>query len=44
MSAYPMACWYQVMAGGEGEAQAAGSPLAGSKARPLRAARISSAR
>jgi hypothetical protein len=42
--AYEAACWYQVTVTGCGRFQAAGSPVAGSNARPVRAARTSSAR
>jgi hypothetical protein len=43
--AYATACWYQVVTGGGcGTAHEAGSPVAGSKSVPVRAARTSSAR
>jgi hypothetical protein len=43
-STYAAACRYQVTGSGPGVTHAAGSPVAGSKAWPRRAARTSSAR
>jgi len=44
ISAYATACCYQVTGSGSGTAHASGSPVAGANARPLQAARTSSAR
>jgi hypothetical protein len=44
ITAYAVACWYQVTVAGSARFHAAGSPVSGSKSRPVRAARTSSAR
>jgi hypothetical protein len=44
ITAYAVACWYQVTVASSGRFHAVGSPVSGSKSRPVRAARTSSAR
>jgi hypothetical protein len=44
IAAYAVASWYQVTVAGSGRFHVVGSPVSGSKSRPVRAARTSSAR